>query len=78
MVLDMMKHYDVPYTVHISSSVVESVADHYSSTKRSQEKIVLEWYSDVVLRPTLMFGWFDRKHQIGFLVSCKHPFSDPQ
>lgn len=68
MVLDLMKHYDVPYTVHISSSVVESVAeDHYSNTKRSQEKIVLEsGIPNVVLRPTLMFGWFDRKH-LGWL-----------
>ncbi|HLP81919.1 MAG TPA: NAD-dependent epimerase/dehydratase family protein, partial [Nitrosomonas sp.] len=42
-VLDAMKRYEVPYTVHISSSVVESVVgDYYSDTKRSQEKIVLE------------------------------------
>lgn len=73
MVLDVMKHYGVPYTVHISSSVVESVAeDHYSSTKRSQEKIVLESsIPNVVLRPTLMFGWFDRKH-LGWLSRFMH------
>lgn len=54
--------------VHISSSVVTSKAnDFYSQTKRTQEKLVLE--SDVhcpVLRPTLMFGWYDRKH-LGWL-----------
>ncbi|MET0185233.1 MAG: NAD-dependent epimerase/dehydratase family protein, partial [Achromobacter sp.] len=58
----------VPHTVHISSSVVESVAkDDYTNTKRAQEKIVLaSGINTVVLRPTLMFGWFDRKH-LGWL-----------
>jgi nucleoside-diphosphate-sugar epimerase len=67
-VLDAMKQYDVPYLVHISSSVVESVAqDYYSKTKRDQENIVLaSGIPSVVLRPTLMFGWFDRKH-LGWL-----------
>ena len=67
-ILDVMKRYQVPYLVHISSSVVESVADDdYSNTKREQEKIVLEsGVQNVVLRPTLMFGWFDRKH-LGWL-----------
>ena len=57
-----------PYLVHISSSVVESVAnDFYSSTKTAQEEIVLSsGLSCSVLRPTLMFGWFDRKH-LGWL-----------
>jgi len=67
-VLDAIKRYKVPYLVHISSSVVESVAqDDYSNTKREQERIVLEsGVQSVVLRPTLMFGWFDRKH-LGWL-----------
>lgn len=67
-ILNVMKRYQVPYVVHISSSVVESVAnDDYSNTKRDQEKIVLEsGVQNVVLRPTLMFGWFDRKH-LGWL-----------
>jgi nucleoside-diphosphate-sugar epimerase len=67
-ILAAIKHYQVPYTVHISSSVVESVADdYYTSTKREQEKLVLKSGVDcVVLRPTLMFGWFDRKH-LGWL-----------
>lgn len=67
-ILAAIKKHKVPYTVHISSSVVESVAaDYYATTKRQQEKIVLDSGIDcVVLRPTLMFGWFDRKH-LGWL-----------
>jgi nucleoside-diphosphate-sugar epimerase len=68
LVLEAIKSHHVPYLVHISSSVVESVADDfYTRTKIAQEKLVLE--SGVpcpVLRPTLMFGWFDRKH-LGWL-----------
>jgi len=50
--------------VHISSSVVESLAeDFYTETKTEQEKLVLgSGISCPILRPTLMFGWFDRKH----------------
>jgi len=67
-VLEAIKRYNVPYTVHISSSVVNSVAeDFYTDTKRKQEEIVLaSGIECVVLRPTLMFGWFDRKH-LGWL-----------
>lgn len=67
-VLAAIKQHQVPYTVHISSSVVESVADDdYTRTKREQEKNVLaSGINCVVLRPTLMFGWFDRKH-LGWL-----------
>jgi nucleoside-diphosphate-sugar epimerase len=68
LILEAIKANDVPYLVHISSSVVESVADDfYTRTKREQEKMVME--SDIacaILRPTLMFGWFDRKH-LGWL-----------
>ncbi len=55
--------------VHISSSVVNSVAtDLYTTTKRRQEELVaMEWPGVVILRPTLMFGWFDRKH-LGWLA----------
>lgn len=67
-VLQAIKDNRVPYLVHISSSVVESVADDfYTNTKKAQEKMVLE--SGIpcpILRPTLMFGWFDRKH-LGWL-----------
>ena len=68
LILDEIKKNNVSYLVHISSSVVESVADDfYTNTKKEQEKLVLEsGVSRVVLRPTLMFGWFDRKH-LGWL-----------
>lgn len=63
-VLDAMKKFGVPYLVHVSSSVVESVAnDLYTGTKKEQERLVREsGIPNIVLRPTLMFGWFDRKH----------------
>lgn len=63
-VLDAMKQHGVPYLVHISSSVVISVAnDDYTNTKKAQEKLVVEsGIRHCVLRPTLMFGWFDPKH----------------
>ncbi|NOT85681.1 MAG: NAD-dependent epimerase/dehydratase family protein [Methylococcaceae bacterium] len=68
LILDQIKAHNVPYLVHISSSVVESAAnDAYTSTKKDQERMVLE--SGIpcpILRPTLMFGWFDRKH-LGWL-----------
>ncbi len=67
-VLDAIQGFQVPYTVHVSSSVVNSVAnDLYTTTKREQERLVTEsGIPHVVLRPTLMFGWFDRKH-LGWL-----------
>lgn len=67
-VLDAMKEHGVPYLVHASSSVVVSVADDfYTQSKREQEELVLaSGIPTVVLRPTLMFGWFDRKH-LGWL-----------
>lgn len=50
--------------VHISSSVLESSAtDDYKLTKEQQEELVVSCGRPyTVLRPTLMFGWFDRKH----------------
>ena len=68
-IIDLIKKYNLEYTVHISSSVVESVADDdYTNTKKEQEKIVLDsGIPTIVLRPTLMFGWFDRKH-LGWLA----------
>lgn len=67
-IIDLIKKHSIPYTVHISSSVVKSVADdNYTKSKTAQEKLVLEsGINCVVLRPTLMFGWFDRKH-LGWL-----------
>ena len=57
------------YLVHLSSSVVESEAvDWYTESKEAQERLVVQsGLSHVVLRPTLMFGWFDRKH-LGWLA----------
>ena len=57
------------YLVHASSSVVNSVADdHYTRSKIEQEKIVRAvGLRHCVLRPTLMFGWFDPKH-LGWLA----------
>jgi nucleoside-diphosphate-sugar epimerase len=68
LVLDAIKRHKVPYLVHISSSVVNSVADDdYTNTKKAQEKLVVEsGIPHCVLRPTLMFGWFDPKH-LGWL-----------
>lgn len=63
-VLNVIREFSVPYLVHISSSVVESVADDfYTNSKKEQERIVVEsGLPCCILRPTLMFGWFDRKH----------------
>jgi nucleoside-diphosphate-sugar epimerase len=68
LILDSIKKYRIPKTVHISSSVVMSSAnDFYTQTKTLQEQIVIEsGVGAPVLRPTLMFGWFDRKH-LGWL-----------
>ena len=62
-----------PYVVHLSSSVVESAADDwYVQSKDAQEKLLLaSGLPVVVLRPTLMFGWFDRKH-LGWLARFMH------
>ena len=58
----------VPYVVSVSSSVVNSIAvDDYTETKKAQEALIAaSGLKQVVLRPTLMFGWFDRKH-VGWL-----------
>ncbi|KOX99790.1 NAD-dependent epimerase/dehydratase family protein [Pseudomonas nunensis] len=68
LILEAIKANDVPRLVHISSSVVESVADDfYTRSKKDQEQMVLEsGIACPILRPTLMFGWFDRKH-LGWL-----------
>lgn len=68
-VLSQLRRAGIRRLVHVSSSVVHSVADDlYTRTKRHQEQLVREqWPDAVVLRPTLMFGWFDRKH-LGWLA----------
>src|SRR3984885_605930 len=62
--LDAALRHKVPYLVSISSSVVNSMAaDDYTETKKAQEALVAaSGIKQIVLRPTLMFGWFDRKH----------------
>jgi nucleoside-diphosphate-sugar epimerase len=67
-VIDAVRHRR-PYVIHVSSSVVNSAADDwYSHTKAAQEELVRgSDLPSVVLRPTLMFGWFDRKH-LGWLA----------
>lgn len=68
-VLEQMLRWRIPRLIHVSSSVVNSVADDlYTRTKRRQEQLVIDqWPSAIVLRPTLMFGWFDSKH-LGWLA----------
>ena len=67
--LEAAVRYRVTYFVGISSSVVNSQAiDDYTETKKAQEKLFDACpIEHVVLRPTLMFGWFDRKH-VGWLA----------
>lgn len=69
LILAVIKSKAISKLVHISSSVVESSAsDFYTQSKIEQERLVLE--SGIpcqILRPTLMFGWFDRKH-LGWLA----------
>lgn len=68
LILDLVRRHGIERLVHISSSVVESVADDfYTNTKKDQERLVVEsGIACPILRPTLMFGWFDRKH-LGWL-----------
>jgi uncharacterized protein YbjT (DUF2867 family) len=48
--------------------VNSAVIDDYTESKKAQEKIAVEsGIACVVLRSTLMFGWFDRKH-LGWLA----------
>ena len=76
-ILKFLKKYKIKRLIHISSSVVNSKNnDLYTNTKKRQEEIVLKEFPDsIVLRPTLMFGWFDRKH-LGWLsnLMIKLPF----
>lgn len=69
LILDCVRDNAVPYLVHVSSSVVTSVAnDFYTNSKTDQEHMVLDsGLAAVILRPTLMYGWFDRKH-LGWLA----------
>jgi len=64
LIIEAVKNNNIPQLVHISSSVVESAADDfYTQTKKEQERMVIDSGIECpILRPTLMFGWFDRKH----------------
>jgi nucleoside-diphosphate-sugar epimerase len=68
-VIAAAREHDIPYLVNISSSVVNSMAvDDYTETKKAQEALVIaSGIPQMILRPTLMFGWFDRKH-VGWLA----------
>ena len=68
-VLRVLKALPCVYLIHASSSVVHSKADdHYVRSKTAQEKMVrASGLRHCVLRPTLMFGWFDPKH-LGWLA----------
>ncbi|MDP3493891.1 MAG: NAD-dependent epimerase/dehydratase family protein [Hyphomonadaceae bacterium] len=67
-ILEAVSGGSAKYLCHISSSVVNSKAvDLYTESKKAQEEVVAaSSITHVVLRPTLMFGWFDRKH-LGWL-----------
>ncbi|MHB9141724.1 MAG: NAD-dependent epimerase/dehydratase family protein [Paludibacter sp.] len=67
-VLEAARKSNIPYIVHISSSVVISMADDdYTNTKKAQEDLVRKSrFKHCILRPPLMFGWFDKKH-LGWL-----------
>ena len=69
LLLEAAQLHGVPYIVGISSSVVNSRAvDNYTETKKAQEALFAACpIPHVILRPTLMFGWFDRKH-LGWLA----------
>ena len=68
-VLDRALEVGVGNVIHVSSMIVRSkVEDHYARTKKVQEEMVLSSGLRVcVLRPTLMYGWFDPKH-LGWLA----------
>jgi nucleoside-diphosphate-sugar epimerase len=67
-IVTAMRRHGTPYFVHVSSSVVNSRADDfYARSKTAQERFIdTVEIPHAVLRPTLMFGWFDRKH-LGWL-----------
>ena len=67
-VLRAASKHNIPFTVFSGSSVVNSVADDlYTRSKKEQERMVLDsGLPCCMVRPTLMFGWFDPKH-LGWL-----------
>lgn len=69
LLLDRAREVGAGDVIHVSSMIVRSkVEDHYARTKKVQEDMVLASGLRVcVLRPTLMYGWFDPKH-LGWLT----------
>lgn len=67
-ILKVCSSKNIDNIIHVSSSVVNSVAnDFYTVSKKKQENLVKNSHlQSLILRPTLMFGWFDRKH-LGWL-----------
>ncbi len=67
-ILAAIDHHRVPYFVGISSSVVNSTADDYYTRSKTAQELLYDAspVPHAILRPTLMFGWFDRKH-LGWL-----------
>lgn len=68
-VLELCKKHKVKHLIHLSSSVVISVAnDDYTETKRAGEELVKNSkVPHTILRPPLMFGCFDAKH-LGYIT----------
>jgi len=69
LVLEACERHAVPHLVHLSSSVVISVADDgYTRSKRRGEELVRNGRAPfTVLRPPLLYGCFDAKH-LGWLA----------
>lgn len=67
-VIEAAQRHGVSFTIFAGSSVVHSVAnDNYTRAKKNQEKMMAaSGLPHCVVRPTLMFGWFDPKH-LGWL-----------
>jgi len=75
-VIEVINKTNINRLIHVSSSVVNSVSDDlYTQTKFKQEELIKNnWKKNlVILRPTLMFGWFDRKH-LGWLQKFMNRF----
>ncbi|MFA5020212.1 MAG: NAD-dependent epimerase/dehydratase family protein [Candidatus Pacearchaeota archaeon] len=69
-IIKICEKYKIKHLIHLSSSVVMSVArDDYSETKTSGEKLVKDSkLKYTIFRPPLMYGEFDIKH-LGFLAN---------
>lgn len=75
LVTQRCKKVKIAHLIHLSSSVVISVSnDNYTQTKKIGEKhVVKSSIPYTVLRPPLMYGWFDYKH-LGFITNIMEIF----